>query len=1038
MAPSFDNLDSATPVACPIKQTFDRAVLDLSDEPAEGSIQSLPDLIQFNAVQNPEHVFAIQQTKLDQGHHLQPVTFRALHHAISRCRDWIASHCTLDGTKPVGLFMESDLGLFIYLSTLLSLEIPVLLLSARLGPAALGHLITQTGATSILVSKRTASPASQGTVDSPVQLVHALPFAEFLTPSTPTDIQPLPRVPSSDDKPGSLILHSSGSTGLPKPVFLTHRYVLGYAACHRLRPEESVGRVNVSTLPLYHGFGLLAPCLSLSVGKPCCLPSPSTIPSATSTIELLQSVQASSLMTVPSIIEGTEYITDAASLKTLQALDFVAIGGGAIKPDIGEKLHRQGVSLLNHYGATEIGAIAHIFIPDATYDWRYLRLRSDLGLRVEDAGAENSLHCKLVGYPFGWQRTFEVQDLLERNPVAVDDIEVKILARKDDVVVLATGEKVLPQVLEQALNATAGVKTAVVFGEKRETVGVLIEPQEAIPVSAYQGLVDKIWPCIDQVNQRVDRHARVLSPDAVVIVPEGKAIPRSDKGSVMRNEVARVFSVEIEAAYTTLGQSSQTPHLDSTDPLPGLREIIQSCLGDRVNTAITDDADFFELGMDSLEATRLARQLNSLPNKASFPGIPDTPRPDYIYQHPTLSSLSAAMVDAQPSQPSAERAQRMQSMLQETLQTLRPPAGAVVLLTGSTGALGVHLVDQLASNPHIQRIICLNRPRPGVQDPWTQQQDACRARGVHPPPASTQDDKLTVLHATTHEQNLGLPVEVYARLTASVTHIVHNAWPMDFNRQLSSFRGPIASVRNLIHLAYDIHALRPHVLPRVVFNSSIAVTGRYPAKQVPEEPMTDPTWTVPMGYAEAKWVCEGLLDEAAKASPGVLDAVIIRLGQLSGSTASGFWTKTEHLPTLVSASARIGTLPDIQGTYSWLPVDTASRVVTELTLSKHTERYHHVENPVRQSWPELIAFLRGQLGLAVTGFEDWVRQARQTDRVTGLEAFFEQDFQSLASGPIVLRTEASCAVSRTLRGVGGVGGDVVRKYLASWREQGAL
>lgn len=69
-----------------------------------------------------------------------------------------------------------------------------------------------------------------------------------------------------------IILHSSGTTGktswnahirviierfglgLPKPIHLAHRYLLGYAACHA-SPEftdESCTGVNVSTLPLFH------------------------------------------------------------------------------------------------------------------------------------------------------------------------------------------------------------------------------------------------------------------------------------------------------------------------------------------------------------------------------------------------------------------------------------------------------------------------------------------------------------------------------------------------------------------------------------------------------------------------------------------------------------------------------------------------------------------------------------------------------------------------------------------------------------------
>lgn len=49
-----------------------------------------------------------------------------------------------------------------------------------------------------------------------------------------------------------IILHSSGSTGLPKPIYQTHRYLLGYAACHAFPEDVDVSHVCASTLPLFH------------------------------------------------------------------------------------------------------------------------------------------------------------------------------------------------------------------------------------------------------------------------------------------------------------------------------------------------------------------------------------------------------------------------------------------------------------------------------------------------------------------------------------------------------------------------------------------------------------------------------------------------------------------------------------------------------------------------------------------------------------------------------------------------------------------
>jgi acyl-CoA synthetase (AMP-forming)/AMP-acid ligase II len=122
-----------------------------------------------------------------------------------------------------------------------------------LGPAAIGNLLSKTGTEHILVSKRTEDTAIQAINSSQTKLDLALPYTKFLAAEKALDQKiTFSSIPSANDKPGSLILHSSGTTGLPKPIHLNHRYVLGYAACHRLKEKEAFGRVNVSTLPLYH------------------------------------------------------------------------------------------------------------------------------------------------------------------------------------------------------------------------------------------------------------------------------------------------------------------------------------------------------------------------------------------------------------------------------------------------------------------------------------------------------------------------------------------------------------------------------------------------------------------------------------------------------------------------------------------------------------------------------------------------------------------------------------------------------------------
>jgi acyl-coenzyme A synthetase/AMP-(fatty) acid ligase len=141
------------------------------------------------------------------------------------------------------------------------------LLSARLSTVAVHHLTDTIQAQAIIVSPRTASVFKPPGMESPTSADHSL-IALHVAKSFQDDL----RTPEEAIEDGRLeevticapdhyvdeqdrnvlILHSSGTTGLPKAIFQPHKYLLGYACCHIRTDEEDIGALNMSTLPLYH------------------------------------------------------------------------------------------------------------------------------------------------------------------------------------------------------------------------------------------------------------------------------------------------------------------------------------------------------------------------------------------------------------------------------------------------------------------------------------------------------------------------------------------------------------------------------------------------------------------------------------------------------------------------------------------------------------------------------------------------------------------------------------------------------------------
>ena len=93
--------------------------------------------------------------------------------------------------------------------------------------------------------------------------------------------------------------------------------------------------------------------------------------------------------------------------------------------------------------------------------------------------------------PLGWQERFELQDLIvtKRQCFLDSDIgklDFSIAGRTDNLICLATGEKVRPMILESLLKQHDGVKEATAFGDQQSELGVIVESVKVIDQSEVE------------------------------------------------------------------------------------------------------------------------------------------------------------------------------------------------------------------------------------------------------------------------------------------------------------------------------------------------------------------------------------------------------------------------------------------------------------------------------------------------------------------------------------------------------------------------
>ncbi|KAI0414507.1 hypothetical protein F5X98DRAFT_377689 [Xylaria grammica] len=394
------------------------------------------------------------------------------------------------------------------------------------------------------------------------------------------------------------------------------------------------------------------------------------------------------------------------------------------------------------------------------------------------------------------------------------------------------------------------------------------------------------------------------------------------------------------------------------------------------------------------------------------------------------------------------------------------PEPVRVAVTGGTGSLGAHLVAHLAALPQVETVYCLNR-RSTTGEPYERQQAAISSRGIEMTPEGKR--KLVVLTIDSSKAQLGLEAATYEKISNTITHIIHNAWPMTGKRPVAGLETQFAAMQNLIDLARDAALHRTHPTSpatgqaqspdgRITFQfiSSIAVMGHHSLiegnSRFAPESRASAEQLLPNGYAQAKWVCERMLDETLHKFPGHFRACVVRPGQIAGSSLSGYWNENEHLSFLVKSSQTLKLLPALEGDMCWTPVDKVAAAVAELLLRADAPdgpmaAVYHIDNPVRQPWRETLSVLADELRVPaenIAPFDEWVRRVRrfpgsaEDNPAVRLVDFLDDNFLRMSCGGLLLETSNSCAHSPTMRAVGPVHEDTLRLYIQQWKATGFL
>ena len=319
------------------------------------------------------------------------------------------------------------------------------------------------------------------------------------------------------------MIYTSGTTGAPKGVMLTHQNVSSNVWASRQMLEVGDGDSTLSFLPLSHVFQRMVDYLCFSGG---CTITHGSIDRVADDIKALRPTLVCS---VPRLYEKVyQKVLDADGLKgklvawasgvAFQAarhrergtalpaglrwkhaladrlvfeklrqgvggrLRFFVSGGAALAPEINRFFLGAGITILEGYGLSETSPVTNVNTREhfrigtvgRPVPGTELRIADDGEILVRGPQVMKGYHgleeqTRQVVSEDGWFSTGDIGELSADGFLAITD-------RKKDLIKTSGGKYVAPQAIENLLKGNPYVDQAVVVGDGRKFVSVLVVP----------------------------------------------------------------------------------------------------------------------------------------------------------------------------------------------------------------------------------------------------------------------------------------------------------------------------------------------------------------------------------------------------------------------------------------------------------------------------------------------------------------------------------------------------------------------------------
>ncbi|KAL9611869.1 MAG: hypothetical protein Q9167_003523 [Letrouitia subvulpina] len=579
-----------------------------------GELRVLDDIIRHRAADEPpvpilgypryEHI--VDDYELFTGKQLDHLIDGAVKYFIS---SGSTNRLGKNGRKTVALLAPSNLNYIVSFFALSRLGYTILSLSLRITATAIVNLLLKTNCSTIVHGHlpQISSTIRRTMRDLHINIVSMPVRDEYDRPSSCDALYITNYDRAKESERIALIIHSSGSTGLPKPVMLTHKALMTH-------PTQGSGLHNFNALPWYHLYGISTSLQAMWMRKTAYLYHASLPLTTSNLVTVIESVRPEAVHVVPyalGLMAERQQGIDA-----LKKCKIVTAAGARTPDELGNRLVSAGVNLGVVFGTTEAGLAGDTMRRvKGDESWNYIRLYANIRqyIYMKPIGVSQFELVYLKGHPAlstsdtsndPAPGSWHSKDVFTPHP-SIPDVW-KYVTRIDDRVTLINGEKVLPLPIEGRIRGDELVQEAVVVGVDRAIPGLLVFRAEGTDSMSHDDFVRAIWPSIMDANSQAEAFSQI-SREMIRLLPSSTKYPQTDKGSIIRAQLYQTFAAQIEDMYASLDYVEDG---NMKMNLETLEDYLTKAFRDAVGVTLeAPESDFFTSGVDSLKAIQMRQKI---------------------------------------------------------------------------------------------------------------------------------------------------------------------------------------------------------------------------------------------------------------------------------------------------------------------------------------------------------------------------------------------------------------------------------------------